>query len=78
RATSGGATWVNALMLFLAALVSCFLLWSAKRCWHAAPGSGEGAATGRFVARIGAAVYLISALAAFGLAVPGVVLAPCL
>lgn len=74
----GAATWVNALMLILAALVSSVLLWSAKRCWRAAPGPGEGAETGRFVARIAAAVYLISALAAFGLAVPGVVLAPCL
>lgn len=78
--TLGAATWVNAAMLILAVLVGSFLLWSARRCWRAAPGSGPGpgAATGRFVARTAAAVYLVCALAAFGLALPGMVLAPCL
>ncbi|KAA0693214.1 hypothetical protein DT594_15170 [Halopseudomonas laoshanensis] len=74
----GALTWVNASMLLLAALVSSFLLWSARRCWGAAPDTDEGAATGRFVARIAAAVYLISALAAVGLALPGAILPPCI
>lgn len=74
----GALTWVNASMLVLATIVSSFLFWSARRCWNASPGSDEGANTGRFVTRIAAAVYLISALAAFGLVLPGVVLPPCI
>lgn len=74
----GALTWVNAVMLLGGAVVSSFLLWSARRCWRASPGSDEGAKTGRFVARIAAAVYLISALAAFGLVLPGLALPPCI
>tara|TARA_R110002020_G_scaffold121615_2_gene276243 strand:+ start:9512 stop:9868 length:357 start_codon:yes stop_codon:yes gene_type:complete len=74
----GALTWINAAMFGLGALVSGFLLWSARRCWNAAPASDSDAATGRFVARIAAAVYLISALAAFGLVLPGVILHPCI
>lgn len=74
----GALTWINAGMLLLALLVCGFLLWCAWRCWRAAPGSGEADATGRFVARIAAAVYFISALAALALVLPGVTLPPCI
>lgn len=74
----GAFTWVNASMLGLAVLVAGLLLWAAWRCWHAAPATDEEAATGRFVARIAAAVYLIAGLGAIGLVLPGVVLPPCI
>ncbi|WP_022961052.1 hypothetical protein [Halopseudomonas pelagia] len=74
----GALTWVNASMLMLGVLVGSFLFWSARRCWYAAPGADEAAATGRFVARIAAAVYLIAALASVGLVLPSVVLPPCI
>jgi len=74
----GAMTWLNGLILLLGAAVAVLLLWLARRCWRAAPATDQGTDSGRFVARIAAAVYLTSALAAFALTLPSVVMAPCL
>ncbi|SDT00632.1 hypothetical protein SAMN05216271_3335 [Halopseudomonas sabulinigri] len=74
----GAMTWLNGLILLLGAALAVFLLWLARRCWRAAPVSDQGTDSGRFVARIAAGVYLTSALAAFALTLPSVVMAPCL
>lgn len=73
----GAVTWLNGLMLVLGAVLAGLLLWLARRCWRAAPAAEVGNGGGRFVARTAAAVYLISAIAAFALTLPSVLLPPC-
>ncbi|MFN3579688.1 MAG: hypothetical protein ACK4VV_04365 [Pseudomonas sp.] len=74
----GALTWINASSLVLAVLLALLLLWCARRCWRAAPEADQGASSRRFVSRIAAAVYLISACATVAVALPAVIFAPCI
>lgn len=74
-ASLGALTWLNAKLLVLTLLVTLLLLVPALRCWRA---SGELAAHQRFMARVSAAVYLLSAASTVAVGLPVLVLPPCL
>lgn len=64
----------NALLLLVTIPVVLLLIWLMKRCWRArqpAPGYR------RFIAAVSAALYAASALATIAVAVPILLLPPC-
>lgn len=70
-------TWVNALVLAMGTLVGAFLLFNAWRCWKATPDYDVGKPDKRFLGRVAGGVYLVAAIASFGLALPALFLPPC-
>ena len=70
-------TWVNAGVLALGTLVGGFLLFNAWRCWKATPGYQQGKPDKRFLGRVAGGVYLVAAIASFGLVLPALFLPPC-
>ncbi|QIB65797.1 hypothetical protein [Kineobactrum salinum] len=74
----GAFTWINVLGLGLALLVAAVLLVAAWRCGRASRAPEAGPAAGRFIASVAAAVYALAALATLGIALPALMLPPCL
>lgn len=79
-AEAGAWTWINAVSLVLAIIVSGYLLVCAYTCWKAAslPHAAEVEPYQVFISKTSAAVYLISAVASLILVLPGVRLPPCI
>lgn len=77
---AGAWTWINAVSLVLALIVSGYLLVCAYRCWKASSPSHvvEVEPLQTFTSKTSAAVYLVSAFASLMLALPGVLLPPCI
>ncbi len=74
----GATTWINVLGLGLALLITAALLVAAWRCRRASRARGADPVPGRFVATVAAAVYALAAFATLGIALPALVLPPCL
>lgn len=78
-AEEGARTWVNLLMVALAIPVTAGLFYASYRCarvgLEAAPGMTS--STRAFIRKISVSVYLVSAAGALALAIPGLVLPPC-
>lgn len=74
----GALTWINALGLGLAVLVAATLLGASWRCGRAGRGQPAGPASARFIAAVATAVYALAALATLGIALPALILPPCL
>ncbi|GGC84688.1 hypothetical protein [Halopseudomonas salina] len=77
----GVMTWVNALVLVLGMALSLFLLFCARRCWAVRSAaqclSARERDNQRFIASAAAGVYLVGAFATLAVALPAVMLAPC-
>ena len=76
-AALGAVTWVNAVLLVVGACVTLLLLYAAYRCWKAGPDPSRGDSHRQFVARVGAGIYLFSAVAAAAITLPVVIYPPC-
>lgn len=76
----GAWTWLNVLMSVLALLVTGALLYASYRCSRAGFESAAGIAdsTRAFIRKLSLSVYLVSAAGALALAVPGLILPPCI
>lgn len=70
-------TWVNLAVLIAGTLVGCFLVFNAWRCWRATPSKDSDNPDKRFLGRVAGGVYVIGAIASFGLALPALFLPPC-
>ncbi|MBL4833906.1 MAG: hypothetical protein JKY26_08025 [Pseudomonas sp.] len=77
----GRLTWINIAFLVLGLVISAFLLYCARRCWKARPPASEqhdqDRDNQRFIASAAAAVYLIGAFATLAVAMPALMLPPC-
>ncbi|MGO2136558.1 MAG: hypothetical protein ACTH3S_14150 [Marinobacter sp.] len=79
-AEAGVWTWINATSLIAGLTVSGYLLACAHGCWKAPSLShvSEVEPIKAFISKTSAAVYLVSAFASLMLAMPGVILPPCI
>jgi hypothetical protein len=73
----GPWTWINGVLLLLTLVTAVLLLYWSRACWRA-PANRDVDQHGRFVARMGALVYLIAAGAVVAVGAPLLVLPPCI
>lgn len=69
----GAATWINGWLLALTVAVTLLLASAAWRCWRITADSREH----RFVVRVSAGVYLVSAASTLAVGLPVIVYPPC-
>ena len=70
----GALNWLNALLLMLCGITTTLLVFLAWWCWRAPlPQGGK-----KFIARLGAGIYMASALSTLVIGLPVLVLPPCL
>jgi heme/copper-type cytochrome/quinol oxidase subunit 2 len=74
--TQGALTWINGMLLVLILASVGLLLWLSLYCWRARASAGPDRPR-QFIARIGAAVYVVSAAAVLFIGLPSVALPPC-
>lgn len=67
--------WINGFVLLVTLVFTLLLLWFAWQCHKATP---EEASQGRFLLRLSAVLYLLSAAATLFVGLPGVIYPPCL
>lgn len=76
-----GLTWINITFLLLGLAIAVFLLYCARRCWKARPTvsdpDSQERQNNRFIASAATAVYLIGAFATLAVAMPALMLPPC-
>jgi hypothetical protein len=78
-AEHGPFTWINIALLFSTLAFTGLLLYWANACWRAAHAdSGQISKTRRFIARLGAGVNLLGAIATLSLGLMALLLPPCL
>ncbi|MEX2474169.1 hypothetical protein [Marinobacter sp.] len=77
--SQGARTWVNFLMIALAILLTGVLLYVSYRCsqWGLGSVPDPPGSPRAFIRKMALSVYLISAAGAFALAIPVMVLPPC-
>ncbi len=66
--------WLNGLLLAITLVTAALLVWFAVRCWRAP----TPVANRRFIARLAAGIYLVAVVATLAVAMPILVLPPCL
>ncbi|SEO48438.1 hypothetical protein [Aquisalimonas asiatica] len=69
----GAVNWINGILLLLTLGVTALLAGAAWGCWRVAPAGDEH----RFVVRVAAGVYLLSAGSTLAVGLPVVVYPPC-
>lgn len=74
-AGSGVLNWISLLLLLLTLLTCGYLVVCAAGCWR---GARAAASQKRFTLKVGAAVYLSSALATLAVGLPVGVISPCM
>ncbi|MFA5494373.1 MAG: hypothetical protein WC247_06315 [Porticoccaceae bacterium] len=74
----GARTWINAALLALTAVITALLLIQGWRCWRASAPAGEGSPNQRFIGRVAAGAYLLTAVSTLMIGLPVIVLPPCL
>lgn len=78
-ATSQGAiTWINGMLLVLTALVALLLVILGCRCWRHASANTRVTCNRRFISKVSAGVYLLTAFSTLMIGVPVVLLPPCI
>lgn len=78
-AEHGPFTWINLALLFSTLAITGLLLYWAYACWRAARADiGPVSASRLFIARLGAGIYLMGAIATFSLGLMALLLPPCL
>lgn len=75
----GPFTWINAALLFNTLIITGLLLYWAQVCWRAARNSNkQDNASGQFIARLGAGINVVAAIATMSLGLITLPLPPCL
>lgn len=74
----GAQTWINAALLALTLVITVLLLIQGYRCWRASSSAENGGRSRRFISRVAAGVYLLSAIATLMIGLPVIALPPCL
>lgn len=78
-AEHGPFTWINIALLISTLAVTGMLLYWASECWRAAQvGDRRDGSSRRFIARVGAGINLIAAIATLSLGLMALILPPCL
>ncbi|GAA3964968.1 hypothetical protein [Allohahella marinimesophila] len=77
-AEQGALNWLNATLLVLGVFFFVMLLAGAYMSWRHAPSAESDQPQQRFLGRVAAAVYLFAAIASLAIAVPSLVMPPCL
>lgn len=75
-ATAGSLTWINGVLLVFTLATTALLLYWSFNCWRSRA-AVQGDRSRRFIAGVGAAVHLVSAVAVLFIGLPAVVLPPC-
>lgn len=73
----GPWNWINLVLWLFTLLTVALLLFWAFRCWKAARPTRQPLPRERFIATLGAAVHLMSALITLFIGLPILVLSPC-
>ena len=75
----GPFTWINAALLFNTLFITGLMLYWANVCWRAARASDkQNNASDRFIARLGAGINPVAAIATLSLGLMSMPLPPCL
>lgn len=78
-AEQGPFTWINVALLFSTLSVTGLLLFWANACWRASrAGIGQTSPSRLFIARLGAGINLMGAIATLSLGLMALLLPPCL
>ncbi len=78
-AEHGPFTWINVALLFSTLAITGLLLYWAYACWRAARADiGPVGESRLFIARLGAGINLMGAIATFSLGLMALLLPPCL
>lgn len=79
QAELGAFTWINIALLFVTLAVAGLLLYWANNCWRAAQvGKDQETPSRLFIARLGAGLNLVGAIATLSLGGVILILPPCL
>ncbi|TVP60541.1 MAG: hypothetical protein EA349_01170 [Halomonadaceae bacterium] len=76
---AGPLNWLNAGLLVITLLTTGLLGVAAWRCWQLSPDKqANNFPLGRFMGRLAAAIYLLSAVSTLAVGLPVLVLPPCI
>ena len=75
-AAQGPLNWINGVLLVLTLACTALLVYWSLYCWRGRASAGSDRPRG-FIARVGAAVHLVSAAAVLFIGLPVVALPPC-
>lgn len=79
QAELGAFTWINIALLLATLAVAGLLFYWASNCWRAAQvGKNQESPSRLFIARLGAGLNLVGAIATLSLGVATLILPPCL